>query len=163
MKVAVVSDIHDNIWHLEHALRRIHEEEAEVLLFLGDFCAPFTLAQIGDNFSGPVHVVFGNNDGDTFLLSQIAAKYAQVNLHGHFGEIELDGKKIAINHYPDISERLAESGAYDAVFSGHDHKKYQHAKGSTLWANPGEVMGRFGEPSFGIYETGSGRFRHIDL
>lgn len=163
MKIAVVSDIHDNIWHLESTLRKVHEEGVETLLFLGDFCAPFTLAQIGDGFAGPVHAVFGNNDGDTFLLSQIAAKYAQVSLLGHLGELELGGKKIAINHYPDISERLAESGAYDAVFSGHDHKKYQQMKGQTLWANPGEVMGRFGEPSFGLYETGSNRFRHIDL
>lgn len=163
MKVAVVSDIHDNIWNLEQALRKVHQEEAEVLLFLGDFCAPFTLAQIGDSFSGPIHAVFGNNDGDTFLLSQIASKYAQVTLHGHLGEIELEGKEIAINHYPDISKRLAESGAYDAVFSGHDHKKYQQEIGKTLWANPGEVMGRFGEPSIGLYETGSNKFRHIDL
>ena len=163
MKIAVVSDIHDNIWHLETALRKIREEGAQTLLFLGDFCAPFTLAQIGDNFSGAVHVVFGNNDGDTFLLSRIAGKYAQIELHGHLGEIELGNRRIAINHYPDISQRLAESGAYDAVFSGHDHKKYQEMKGSTLWANPGEVMGRFGEPSFGIYETGSGKFRHVDI
>ncbi|MFP4331123.1 MAG: YfcE family phosphodiesterase [Alkalispirochaetaceae bacterium] len=163
MRVAVISDIHDNIWHLETALRKTHEEKAEVLLVLGDFCAPFTLAQIGDGFSGAIHAVFGNNDGDTFLLTTIASKYAQVTLHGHLGELELDGKKIAINHYPDIAERLADSGAYDAVFSGHDHKKYQERRGETLWANPGEIMGRFGEPSFGLYETGSGHFRHINL
>jgi hypothetical protein len=30
--------------------------------------------------------------------------------------------------------------------------------GSTLWVNPGEVMGRFGQPGFGLYDTDSGEF-----
>ena len=163
MTIAVLSDVHDNIWNLETALQIVQNRDAESLLFLGDFCAPFTLVQLAEGFSGPIHIVFGNNDGDQFLLTSKGGEYSHVSIHGHFGEVNLGGRKMALNHYPDLSERLAESGAYDAVFSGHDHKKYQHAKGSTLWANPGEVMGRFGEPSVGIYETGSGRFRHINL
>ncbi|TVR68836.1 MAG: YfcE family phosphodiesterase, partial [Spirochaetaceae bacterium] len=67
MTIAVLSDIHDNIWNLEKALVQVKDQRAEVLLFLGDFCAPFTLAQIAEGFSGPVHAIFGNNDGDTFL------------------------------------------------------------------------------------------------
>ncbi|TVR67583.1 MAG: YfcE family phosphodiesterase, partial [Spirochaetaceae bacterium] len=106
---------------------------------------------------------FGNNDGDTFLLSTIAAKYRHVTLHGHMAELELGGRRIAINHYPDISRPLALSGLYDAVFSGHDHKRYQEQPGKTLWANPGEIMGRFGSPSFGLYETEPGTFRHVDV
>ncbi|MEM0897623.1 MAG: metallophosphoesterase family protein, partial [Verrucomicrobiota bacterium] len=59
--------------------------------------------------------------------------------------------------------RLAESGAYDAVFSGHDHQRYFHQIGETLWANPGEIMGRFGTPSIGIFDSESGHFSHLDL
>jgi predicted phosphodiesterase len=35
--------------------------------------------------------------------------------------------------------------------------------GRTLWVNPGEVMGRFGEPSFGLYDTATGeiQLRHL--
>lgn len=163
MKLAVLSDIHDNIWNLETALRQVRDSGAEVLLFLGDFCAPFTLAQIAEGFAGPVHAVFGNNDGDTFLLSRVAAKHAQVTLHGQLAELDLGGRKIALNHYPDIARRLAESGAYDAVFSGHDHQRYVHHIGRTLWANPGDLMGRFGQPGFGLYDTGGGEFSHVDL
>lgn len=163
MKIAVLSDIHDNIWNLEAALHQVRGLEAEVLLFLGDFCAPFTLAQIAEGFGGPVHVVFGNNDGDLFLLSKVAARHPHVTLHGQLAELELGGRKIALNHYPDISLRLAESGAYDAVFSGHDHQRYVHRIGRALWANPGEIMGRFGQPGFGVYDTGGGEFSHVDL
>lgn len=163
MKIAVLSDIHDNIWNLETALHQVRESGAEVLLFLGDFCAPFTLAQIAEGFTKPVHAVFGNNDGDPFHISKIAAGHAHVTLHGQLAEIELGGKKIAMNHYPDIARRLAESGVYDAVFSGHDHRRYVHVIGKTLWANPGDLMGRFRQPGFGLYDTETGEFSHVDL
>ncbi len=159
----MLSDIHDNIWNLERALEQVNSRQADRLFFLGDFCAPFTLAQLAQGFNGPIDVVFGNNDGDPFLLSRIAGKHSHVTLHGQFAELELEGLSVALNHYPDISQRLAESGAYRAVFSGHDHKRYVEHRGETLWANPGEVMGRFGSPSFGMYDTGRGSFEHVDI
>jgi len=160
MKIAVLSDIHDNIWNLEQALNAVKTSGAERLFFLGDFCAPFTLAQIADGFAGPVDAVFGNNDGDPFLLTTIAGKYSHVTLHGQLAELEVGGLAIALNHYPDIARGLARSGQYDAVFSGHDHKKYVETHGTCLWANPGEVMGRFGEPSWGLFDTETRSFRH---
>ena len=163
MIIAVTSDIHDNIWNLERALDLINDRSPQALLFLGDFCAPFTLVQLARGYEGPIHAVFGNNDGDQFLLTSKAAEHANFTLHGHLGEISIGGRSIAINHYPDISERLAESGAYDAVFSGHNHLKQLEERGKTLWANPGEVMGRFGEPSFGIYDTESNSFEHVPI
>ncbi|MFW5826787.1 MAG: metallophosphoesterase family protein [Alkalispirochaeta sp.] len=163
MTVAVVSDIHDNIWNLEKVITRLSAEAPEELFFLGDFCAPFTLAQLADGFSGPIHVVFGNNDGDTYLLSHIASQYDHVTLYGQLAELTIEGATVALNHYPDIAAGLADSGKYRAVFSGHDHKKYILQRGSTLWANPGEVMGRFGEPSFGMWDSASNEFRHVPV
>lgn len=163
MRVAVLSDIHDNIWNLETALNDVNARGPEALVFLGDFCAPFTLAQIGESFDGEVHAVFGNNDGDQFLLSRVAGTFEHVQLHGYLAELELGGKRIALNHYPDVARRLAESGAYDAVFSGHNHERQHEMIGDTLWANPGEVMGRFGSPSYGLYDTESGAFEHVDI
>ena len=86
MKIAILSDIHDNIWQLEVLLADL---KADALLFCGDFCAPFTLAQLAEGFNGPIHVVFGNNDGDQYLLSQVAGKFAHVTLHGDFAELEM--------------------------------------------------------------------------
>lgn len=163
MLLAVLSDIHDRLDHLDSALTLVNAEGAERLLFLGDFCAPFTLAAMAEGFTrGPIDAIFGNNDGDPYLLCSIAAGHEHVTLHGQFAELEIDGKDIALNHYPEISKRLAESQAYDAVFSGHDHRQYVHQVGDrTLWANPGEIMGRLGAPSFGLYDTSSAEFRHI--
>ena len=96
MKLAILSDIHDNIWKLETLLANL---EADALIFCGDFCAPFTLAQIAEGFSGPVHVVFGNNDGDQFLLARVAGNFAHVTLHGDFAELEMDGRQVVITRH----------------------------------------------------------------
>ena len=161
MKIAVLSDIHDRLDHLEAALTSVSGQGAERLLFLGDFCAPFSLAALAEGFSGSIDAIFGNNDGDQYLLCQVASKFDHVTLHGPYVELEIDGQAIALDHYPDISKRLAESGAFAAVFSGHDHQQYIHKIGDTLWANPGEIMGRFGSPSYGIYDTEARSFEHI--
>jgi hypothetical protein len=96
-------------------------------------------------------------------LSHIASGFEQVTLHGHLAELDLGGRTVALNHYPEISRRLAESGAYDAVFSGHNHTRHIETVGNTLWANPGEIMGRFGDASYGIYDTDSYAFEHVEL
>lgn len=163
MKVAVLSDIHDRLDHLEAVLRAVGETGAERLFFLGDFCAPFSLAALAEGFAGQIDAVFGNNDGDQFLLCQVASKHPQVTFHSPLAELEVEGRAVALNHYPEISKRLAESGAYAAVFSGHDHQRYVHVIGGTLWANPGEVMGRFGRVTFGLWDSTTNGFDHIEV
>jgi putative phosphoesterase len=153
MQIAVLSDVHDNIWKLETVLERIDKAGAKALIFCGDFCAPFTLKQIADTFSGPVHCVFGNNDGDKWWLSRIAAGAGNVTLHGELAELTLDECRIAANHYPHIAQGLAASGRYDAVFFGHSHERHLAQIGEALLLNPGEVMGRFGLSTYALYDT----------
>ena len=158
MIIAVLSDIHDNIWNLAHALRAVQGSRAEVLIFCGDFCAPFTWAQLGKEFDGPVHAVLGNNDGDPRLLLQNAQATGNVTLHGQYVELVLGGRRIAVNHYPEIARQLAKGGQFDLVCYGHDHQAQVEQVGKTVLANPGEVMGRFGLPSYGLYDCESGQF-----
>ena len=118
MKIAILSDSHDRIDQLERVLTSVKGSGAERLCFLGDFCAPFSLAALAEGFDGPIDAVFGNNDGDVFLLMQVANKFPQVTLHHPLAELEIDGVKIALQHYPELGKRLAQSGAYDAVSAG---------------------------------------------
>lgn len=163
MTIAILSDVHDNIWNLEAALRLSSERACNAMAFLGDFCAPFTLAQLAEGFSGPLHAVFGNNDGDQFALTTKAAQYQHVTLHGLVAELVFDGVSIGLTHYPQIATHMCAGGAFQAVFSGHDHRPAVTRCGPTLWANPGEVMGRFGAPSFGVYDTDEGTFEHVPI
>jgi putative phosphoesterase len=160
VKIAILSDIHDNIWKLETLLEGL---EADVLIFCGDFCAPFTLAQIGEGFDGPVHVVFGNNDGDQRLLAKVASRFSHVTLHGDFCEHELDDRRVAVTHYPKIGKALARGGLYDLVCHGHSHKRLIKRVGDTLRVNPGEVMGRLGLSTYALYDTVSGEASFVEV
>jgi len=160
MRIAILSDTHDNIWVLKNLLAGL---QADTLLFCGDFCAPFTLAQIAEGFAGPVHVVFGNNDGDKLLLSQVAGRFSHVTLHGDLAELELDGRQVAVTHYPRIGRALAKSGIYDLVCYGHNHERAVEQVGTTVLVNPGEVMGRFGRSTYAIYDTATGQAGIVEV
>lgn len=161
MRVAVLSDSHDNIWNLERLLPQI--QDAGLLIFCGDLCAPFTLQMLAKGFSGPVHVTLGNNDGDPYLLSKVAGAHANVTLAVPFGQVEAAGRRLAFVHYPEFGEGLAALGRYDAVFVGHTHGWRVQMIERTLLANPGEVMGRFGQPGYGIYDTETRTFHQQSL
>jgi putative phosphoesterase len=153
MKLAILSDIHDNIWKLDAALP--HLAEAEAVIFCGDLCSPFTLDRLARGAAGrPVHVVWGNNEGDVRLMVKLIAAAGNVALHGQLAELELGGLRVAVNHYPEIARRLAESGAYDLVCYGHDHRAHEErlANGAML-LNPGEVMGLYGHASLSLFDT----------
>jgi len=151
MRIAICSDIHDNIWKLEEALPGMNT--ANMLLFCGDFCAPFSLKQLAEGFEGPVHAVFGNNDGDQRLLLKVADEARNVTLHGQFAELEVENLLFAVNHYPDIARGLASSTKYDIVCYGHDHVLHQERVGETVLLNPGEIMGRFGRSTYMLFDT----------
>jgi len=161
VRIAVLSDVHDNIWKLARVLEQAAAGDA--LIFCGDFCAPFTLTQVTEGFPGPVHVVWGNNDGDKWLLTRNANAAGNVTLHGELAELELGGRRIAVNHYPHIARPLAESGEYAAVFYGHDHTILVEKVEDTLLVNPGEVMGRFGVSSFAWYDTETGAAEIVEV
>jgi putative phosphoesterase len=164
MNITILSDIHDNIWKLEALLVSLEDEgQAGALVFCGDFCAPFTLAQIAQGFTAPVHAVFGNNDGDRLLLSKVADKFPHVTLHGDFAELEMDGRRIAVTHYPQIGQALAQGGVYDLVCHGHSHECTIEQVGKTLRVNPGEVMGRYGLSTYAVYDTETGQAEIVEV
>lgn len=154
MQIAILSDIHNNIWALEKVMAGAGA--AEALIFCGDFCSPFTLTLLAEQFRGPIHTVAGNNDGDMLLLARNAAKAGNVTLHGPYAELALGGRRIFVSHYPAIAEPVAVAGLYDLVCCGHNHQAESRQIGRTLLVNPGEVMGRFGHSTYAIYDTETG-------
>ena len=139
MRLAVISDIHDNVWKLEGALERARGSDA--MICCGDLCSPFIVHQLGRGFAGPIHIVVGNNVGDLFRITANAAKYPQIRIHGEMMRGEFGGKRIAANHYDNIARAIAASGEYDVVCYGHNHVYEVSRTGRTLAINPGAVMG----------------------
>ena len=161
MKIAICSDIHDNVWALDGALA--HVQEADLLLFCGDFCAPFTLVQLAQGFSRPIYVVWGNNDGDKWLLTQQAARFDHVTLFGELADFEVGGAHVAMTHYPEIANGLARAGTYDLVCYGHDHIACDEQVGVSRLVNPGEVMGRLGKSTLAILDLQTGTLEQIQV
>ncbi|RMH79051.1 MAG: metallophosphoesterase [Calditrichaeota bacterium] len=162
MRVAIISDIHDHREKLRRALQKA--QDAEVLICCGDLCSPFIIRDLGEGFSGPIHIVFGNNDGDLFRISQAASSFSHIHLHGEAAELELGGKRFAVSHFDNIGRMFAHSEAYDVVCYGHNHQYEVSREGRTLKINPGEIMGELtGASTFVMYDTDTGEVTRYDL
>jgi uncharacterized protein len=161
MKIAILSDIHDHIWNLRAALSTI--QDADALICCGDLCSPFIVPMLAEGFPRPIHVVFGNNDGDLFRMTRNTIRFPHFQTHGELFEAELDGRKFSVNHYDNIGLKLASGGQYDVVCFGHNHRYQVEHVGDTLVINPGTIMGynpidrREVPPTFVIYDTRLGR------
>lgn len=161
MKIAVISDSHDHLIPLRAALERAKQAGAERVIHCGDLIAPFVIAEL-KRFDGPVHVVFGNNDGDILMLSQQAAG-SNVELHGTMARLDPGGRMILATHDPTIAEAHAATDEYDAVFYGHVHQARERKIGDTLLLGAGELMGYKERPSFAIYDTETNTAERVSL
>lgn len=162
MKIGIISDTHDNLWRLAEAIPYLQGTEA--VIHCGDLISPFMVHRLGEGMAGkPVHMVWGNNDGDRQHVSWVADQYPGFQIHGEFAQLNLGGLRIAVNHYPEIGRGLAQSDQYDLVCYGHDHTAYDEIIGKTLLLNPGEIMGLNGTSSFVILDSETLQFERITL
>lgn len=138
MRLAILSDIHDNLWNLALALEAVRT--ADILLCCGDLCSPFVIDEL-TKFPGNVHVVFGNKDADLYRITAKALKKPNCQLHGELFQTTFDGRRIAMNHFDYLARPLAKSGDYDVVCFGHNHEFEISRQGTTLLINPGPIMG----------------------
>jgi putative phosphoesterase len=157
MEFGIISDIHDNLTNLKKAITALKERNINDLIVCGDFCSPFVVNELG-NSEMNVYAIFGNNDGDRFNIQKVAANFPQIKIYGEFiGDLDtqlvLDGIKIGVTHYPFYAHTMIKTGWFDCVFFGHTHKYHKQKFGSSLFMNPGEIAGLFGEASFAIYNT----------
>jgi putative phosphoesterase len=151
MKIAIISDSHDNVPNIDEALKIMQAKGVELIIHCGDVCAPSVLKYLGENFTGPIHLSYGNVDGDKPKMQELATP--NITLHGEVGGLAIDNLKIAFTHFPDNGRKLAESGKYNLVFYGHNHKPWEEVIGQTKLANPGTLAGLFARPTFALYDT----------
>ncbi len=140
MKIAIASDTHDNMANFNKVINFLNNEKIDVMLHCGDICNQSTIDESVKNFNGKIIFVRGNGDFDLDSVPETM-------------EIELGGKKIFFNHYPDVAKKMAESGKYDLVFYGHTHRPWEEKVGDCRLVNPGEVAGQRYKPCFAIYDT----------
>lgn len=163
MIIAVMSDSHDNIWNMRKAISIIKNEGAGMIIHCGDFVAPFMLQEL-DKAGIPVHGVFGNNDGDQHLLTKLSlTSLKNITLHGLIGEVDTGGFPIAFTHQEMVGEGLASTAKFKMVCFGHSHVHLETNIGKTIFLNPGELMGKDGNPGFCLVNTDNKRVKRISL
>jgi len=163
MKIAVMSDSHDNIWKLRKALGIIKSKNCEKIIHCGDFVAPFMFKEL-EKACIPVHCVFGNNDGDKHLLTRLALESkGLITLHSIIGEVDIEGFKIGFTHEWPIAQGLAATERYNMVCFGHSHQYALKYIKTTILLNPGDIMGKDGDPGFCIFDIISQDIQRISI
>lgn len=163
MRIAILSDTHDHIPNLRAAVKYCDAYGVGMIIHCGDLISPFMLDELS-NFGGAVHLVYGNNVGDQHLISQqCGMRYPTINHHGVLGAVEAGGLKIAFTHYPVMARGLAGQNTFDVVCCGHNHVYNVEKIGESLLVNPGELLGKEGQPGFAILDTDSGHVERVEV
>ncbi len=163
MKIAILSDSHDNIPNLRDAVDYCNKIGAIILIHCGDLISPFMLDELA-RFSGAVHLVYGNNVGDQHLISQsCGTRFPSITQHGTLGAVEAGGLRIAFTHYPELARGLLVKGCFDVVCCGHNHRYLVESSDGSLLINPGELLGKDAQPTFSVLDSASRKVERVEV
>ena len=160
MLMGVISDTHGHAPFTREAVRMLNSLEVERLMHCGDIGTVEVVELLRD---WPVDYVLGNVDGSGREFAEVIAT-AGSKLHGQFGSLELEGRRIALLHGHD-TRRLRDTIAgeeYDLVCHGHTHVRRREQLGRTLVLNPGAVF-RANPRSIAIVRFPELEVTHVNL
>ncbi len=149
MKIAVVSDSHDNLEKIRKMVEIVNREGVELLIHCGDFVSPFAVKELLNLLKCDFLAVFGNNDGEVAGLLNVSGGVIEKPPISRL----IDGKRFAIMHEPVFVDQLAQSGGFDFILYGHTHQVDVRVVDGCQIVNPGELCG---------YLTGKGTFAILD-
>lgn len=137
MLLAVLSDTHGHVPFTLEAIREVERRDPALVIHCGDIGSPAVVSMLAGR---PTRFVFGNVDEPALLRHVI--REAGLTCDEEFGEVELEGRRIAFLHGHD-EYRLRETirgGEYDLVCHGHTHKQRWETLGGTRVLNPGAIV-----------------------
>jgi len=165
MKIAIISDIHENFHNLVSFFEQIENQNVEQIFCLGDLINN-GIAKALASSPVPVFLIWGNNDGEKVAITKTSLS-ENSNLKVGFSTFDIlkfDNRKIFLTHYPMLAKPMAKSGDFDVVFYGHDHNKNIDKINNCLIVNPGEISGhKTGSATYAIYDTKTNTAELIDI
>ncbi len=159
MRIAVISDSHDNVENLKKAVVCANERNCEHLFHLGDIVSPLA-AGVLKGFNGKINAVFGNCDGDKIGLMRVISDLGG-DINTSPVKINLEQKLFVLMHAPVLIDQLA--GSVDYILYGHLHKHEISEKNNTVIINPGETAGLSEEPGMVFLDLSTGDIETIKL
>lgn len=153
MKLAIISDVHDNIANLKIVLDFLRAKKIKHLICAGDLASQGTSDFLKQNYGGKFYYAFGNAEKDRIDIKK-NQNVKNFLIFAESGEFRVDKLKIGVNHFPARAKKMAQSGNYDLVFYGHTHRPWEERiSNRTRLINPGNVAGLYYEPTFAVYDT----------
>jgi hypothetical protein len=150
MKIGVISDTHGEVQSTQCALRIFDSMGVDLTIHCGDIGQ-----EIPSLFNGRhVHFVCGNTDDADCLRKAVTCPTHTI--HDEFGELELDGRRVAFLHGDDVKrlQQAIHSGQWDLVCYGHSHAFSNKHEGQTVALNPG-ALSRTSHPSVAVVDLPS--------
>lgn len=164
MKIAIISDTHDNLKNLIKALALIEKEKASALIHCGDVTSINTLKFILNNFKHQIYLALGNGDDKSIFFDFLNKnKNLNLNIFENFGEFMINDLKFGISHFLEETKKEILNNNFDFAFYGHTHKPWEERIKKTIVLNPGNLAGIFYRPTFAIFDTKTLKFRLIIL
>ena len=150
MKVAIISDIHDNLVNLDKCLSWCRDNNIVNLICCGDVTNTETLGKIANGFAGTVFLVRGNME---IYEEGEEAAWKNINYLGRFGIAEIGGHQVGICHEPEFIGKIKVKNACDIIFYGHTHKPWIEEKNGVKIINPGTLGGVFQKATFAVWDS----------
>lgn len=151
MKIAVISDIHDNLVNLDLFFKLIETENIEKIICCGDVCNLETLEKIATTFVKEIFLIYGNAE---IYQTEDVSQFKNIRFLKRYDKIEIDSLKIGLCHEPAFSKNLFDlEPNLNYIFYGHTHKPWMSVKNKAKLINPGTLGGVFYKPSFAIFDT----------
>ncbi len=147
MKIAIISDLHDNEVYVQAFASYCQENKIETILCCGDVTNDETLILLNE-LNIPLYLIKGNAD---IFNDKIFSSLKNITYLGRTGEIMLSDKKIGLCHEPFFIKTLLEKNYY-IIFYGHTHKPWVENKHKTHIINPGTLGGINSPSTFAIWE-----------
>jgi putative phosphoesterase len=158
MRIGIVSDTHSRIATAVRAVSLLRERGVTTVLHCGDIEDSSAI----EPFVGlDAHFVFGNCDGERNALRRAITR-AGLKLHEPFGDLELEGVRLAFLHGDDgvLFRDVEQSDHFDYLFYGHTHKAEEHRTGKTRVINPG-ALHRANPKTFLVLDLATGEAESV--
>ena len=148
MRIAVVSDTHNNLRNVARIVELLNAADVARVVHTGDITQAKTLEVLA-RLAAPLVGVYGNND-ERDAIAPVAARHGMQLVEGSLS-FAAAGRRIGVIHDPHfIDEALL---AHDLVLHGHNHRLVLERRGRTLLFNPGECAGMLeGHNAVGIVD-----------
>ncbi len=149
MKLAVISDIHDNLVNLQKCLAWCEDNDVNIMACCGDIATSETLSYLAENFKNKIYLVGGNME--IYNKTEVDL-YNNIDYLGRFGSFKLAGKEFGLCHEPAYINKIMEDYSVDYIFYGHTHKPWIQKRDLINIVNPGTLGGIFSKATFAVYD-----------